>query len=293
MTADVAGGTATGTITLPDNSTVTVSFAAINQDSSPGNLYGAQTDGTGTNYWIPNTPYISTQVENPPLDTDILQLAGGQNQTYKVTLSEAIKDPIMAIVSLGAPGTTITYDFDSPFTIVSQGVGYWGGSDTALMQLPNNVLQGAEGHGTIQFIGTFSTFSWTVPVPETWHGFNFGIRTTERIEPTTDAGADAEPDDAADAGAIDSAEDLPAETAPEVAVEVAPEPTPEPTDAGVDVTSTKDAAADTGADAGTRVSSGGGCGCAIEGTPGGAAGGAAALVLLALLSRRRSALRRR
>jgi hypothetical protein len=75
-------------------------------------------------------PYVSAEVENAPPDTDILQLSGGTNETYTVTLSEPIKDPVMAIVSLGQPGTRTTYDFDSPFTIVSQGVGYWGGSDT-------------------------------------------------------------------------------------------------------------------------------------------------------------------
>jgi PEP-CTERM motif len=181
--ANVAGGTATGVITLPDASTVTVNFAAINPDGTPGNLLGAQTNG-GTNYWNPSTPYTSSQVENAPPDTDILQLLGGQNQTYVVTLSEAIKDPIMAVLSLGQPNVPTTYDFDSPFTIVSQGQGYWGGNATALTQLPDDVLVGNEGHGTIQFIGTFPTFSWTVPTPENWHGFTFGIRTTERIEPT-------------------------------------------------------------------------------------------------------------
>ena len=96
----------------------------------------------------------------------------------------------MAIVSLGAPGTVITYDFDSPFTIVSQGPGYWGGTNTSLTPLAGDVLQGEEGHGTIRFIGTFASFSWTVPKPEGWHGFTFGIRTTERLEPTPDAGVD-------------------------------------------------------------------------------------------------------
>jgi Calx-beta domain-containing protein len=182
--ANVAQGTATGTITLPDLSTVTVTFAATNPDNSPGNLFGAQTSG-GTNYWIPSVPYISTQVSNPPPDPDILQLAGGQNQTYTVTLSQPIKDPIMAIVSLGSPAIAITYNFNSPFTIVSQGAGFWGNGP--LTQLPGNVLRGAEGHGTIQFIGTFSTFSWTVPTTETWHGFTFGIRTTTALEPNPTA----------------------------------------------------------------------------------------------------------
>jgi hypothetical protein len=98
-------------------------------------------------------------------------------------LSAAIKDPIMSIVSLGQPNVPTTYDFDSPFTIVSQGPGYWGGTSTSLTELPGDILRGTEGHGTIQFLGTFSTFSWTVPTPESWHGFTFGIRTTEALEP--------------------------------------------------------------------------------------------------------------
>jgi MYXO-CTERM domain-containing protein len=186
-TADVASGSASGTITLPDSSTVTVTFAAINADSSPGTLYGAQVNG-GTNYWSPSTPYTSVEVENAPPTPDILQLSGGLNQTYVVTLSEPIKDPMMAVVSLGQGSLRTTYDFDAPFTIVSQGAGYWGGGPAALTALPDDILEGYEGHGTIRFVGTFETFSWTAPTPETWHGFTFAIRTTERLEPTPGAG---------------------------------------------------------------------------------------------------------
>jgi hypothetical protein len=181
-TANVAGGTASGLITLPDASTVNVAFSATFASGAPGNLYGAQTGG-GINYWNPSSPYVSAQVDNAPPGTDIVQLSGGQSQIYTVTLSAAIKDPIMAIVSLGQPGVPTTYDFDSPFAIVSQGTGYWGGTSTSLTQLPGDILRGTEGHGTIQFLGTFSTFSWTVPTPESWHGFTFGIRTTEALEP--------------------------------------------------------------------------------------------------------------
>lgn len=182
--ADPGAGTASGTITLPDASTVAVNFSVTQADGSAGNYYFAQTSG-GTNYWSPSSPYISAQVDNAPPDPDLIALVGGSNTTtYKLTLSEAIKDPIMAIVSLGAPGRVITYDFDRPFTIVSQGTGYWGGTSTSLQQLPGDVLQGEEGHGTIQFIGTFDSFSWTAPTSEGWHGFQFAIRTTERIEPT-------------------------------------------------------------------------------------------------------------
>ena len=183
LAADINGGTASGTITLPDASVVNVGFKAITASGGAGNLAGPTQTGCGANYWSPSAPYMSAQVDNAPPGCDIISLEGGVNQTYTVTLSEPIKDPIMAIVSLGRGGSDTTYDFDSPFTIVSQGAGFFGGTSTSLEQLAGDILEGNEGHGTIQFIGTFSTFSWVVPTPEFWHGFTFGIRTTERIEP--------------------------------------------------------------------------------------------------------------
>lgn len=181
--ANAAAGTAAGVITLPDLSTVAVGFSVTQAGGAPGSFFFSQTAG-GTNYWSPTTPYLSSQVSNAPPSSDIIALVGGSSTTtYTLTLSEAIKDPIMDIVSLGAPGRVITYDFNRPFDIVSQGVGYWGGGANALQELAGDVLQGEEGHGTIQFIGTFSTFSWTAPISESWHGIQFGIRTAERLEP--------------------------------------------------------------------------------------------------------------
>ncbi len=179
--ANVPGGTASGIITLPDGSTVGLDFAAINPDGTLGNLFSAQTNGTGTNYWIPSEPYISPEVPNAPPGTDILALQGGVNQTYRISFTEPIVDPVMSILSLGKPNFPIDYVFDAPFTILSQGAGWWGGGENDLVQLPGNILRGTEGHGTIQFIGTFSSFSWTVPTFEQWHGFTFAIRTVERL----------------------------------------------------------------------------------------------------------------
>lgn len=189
-TANVAGGTASGTIPVEGGGAVTVTFAATNANATAGTLYGAQTGGTSSNnYWLPLTTFQSEQVSNAPSLSDILQLSGGQGQIYTVTLSEPIVNPVMSIISLGQAGNPITYDFDAPFTIVSQGPSAtYGGSDTALTQEPGDVLRGAEGSGVIQFQGTFSTFSWTVPNPESWHGFTFGILTTKAL---FDAGVDA------------------------------------------------------------------------------------------------------
>jgi hypothetical protein len=34
---------------------------------------------------------------------------------------------------------------------------------------------GTEGNGTVQFIGTFTSLSWTNPKAEFWYGFDVGI----------------------------------------------------------------------------------------------------------------------
>jgi hypothetical protein len=184
--ANPANGTASGVIRLPDGSTVDVSFEAVFPNGTHGSFDSAQLNG-GTVYWNPPSTWTSTQVPNPPTTPDILRLTGGNNQIYRVTLSRPIRDPLMALVSLGSGGNATEYDFDSPFTIVSQGRNaIWGGTDHSLVQLDGNRLVGSEGNGTIRFVGTFSTFSWTVPIPEFWHGFTFGIRTTDALaQPVT------------------------------------------------------------------------------------------------------------
>ncbi len=174
-----SGGTAAGVITPSSGPQVGVTFKALTSIGGPGSYLGV-TNGL----WNPVSTFQSTQVDNAPTN-EALQLVGTPNMTYTVTLSEAIKDPLMAITTLGSGGDSATYVFNSPFTILSQGpTCCWGGGYTNLAQLPGNVLQGREGAGVIQFIGTYTTFSWTVPDPEYWHAFTFGIRTTEAIEPT-------------------------------------------------------------------------------------------------------------
>jgi len=182
LSANPSAGTAHGVITLPDASTVSVDFTAVYADGSPGSFLGAYTAGDWAGWAAYPSVYTSTEVDNLPLP-DMLQLTGGDNQIYKVHLSAAIKDPLMDIVSLGSTAITTRYSFDAPFTILSQGTDYWGGCNTCLQQSGNDLI-GNEGSGAIKFVGTYSDFSWTVPIPEYWHGFTFGIRTTEALEPT-------------------------------------------------------------------------------------------------------------
>ena len=139
-----------------------------------------QTSG-GIDYWNPDAPYSAT---GRPTGTDIIALVGGRQITQTVTFSQAVLNPVMAILSLGQPGMLRYYDFDAPFTILSSGRGYWGGDPAgSLFYGATNELVGDEGHGVIQFTGSYTSISWTVPEPEGWHGFQVGVTATP--EPAT------------------------------------------------------------------------------------------------------------
>lgn len=156
---------AAGTITLPDSTAVIVSYS--------GQVTFAQVNG-GTNYWLPSTPYTSATVSNAPGTSDIIALTGGNPQLVNtVSFSMPVLNPIMSIVSLGRPYQTVHYNFNSPFTILSYGPGFWGGPGT--LSQNGNSLVGLEGHGTIEFIGTYSSISWIAPDSEYWHGFTIGL----------------------------------------------------------------------------------------------------------------------
>ncbi len=144
----------------------------------------AQTSG-GINYWAANSSiYTSAGVDNGPTpNSDIIRLTGGTGTGLQtLTFSTPVTDPVMAILSMGQSiasngvDVPVQYIFDAPFTILNQGVGFWGGSATGLTQ-GGTTLTGLEGHGIIQFSGTFNSISWTMPLSENWHGFTVGKAT--------------------------------------------------------------------------------------------------------------------
>jgi hypothetical protein len=188
--ANPAAGTASGVINLPGRPPVGVTFRVVNPNGTNGSYNFAEINGTG--YWSPNAPYVSPYVLNPPPATDILSLIGGTTSSYVITFSEPVRDPVMDILSLGSRGDDAIYDFDRSFQIISQGTGFWGGGPTDLTILPGEQLRGTEGHGAIRFLGSFSTFSWSVPDGENWHGFTLAIRGVANA--TADYDGDGVPD---------------------------------------------------------------------------------------------------
>lgn len=189
------GFRAQGTITTP-SATVTVTY-------SNARGVGFYQPSGGTDYWVggsgPTSPYTSSLVDNRPTGTDIiaLQYAGPQTLTF----SQAIANPVFAFVSLNGNG----YAFNQDFEILSLGgvdgnaCGYWGcggaskvvvdkGGGVLEYQLNSNNVGGTEPHGTIRFLGTFDTLTWSSSSNEFWNGFTVGVQGTAvdvcKIDPT-------------------------------------------------------------------------------------------------------------
>lgn len=136
----------------------------------------SQTDEAGTNYWATNPEiYRGGGLDNgPEPSTDIIRISDAAS--YRVAFSEAVVNPVMALLSVGRSGLPVSYDFDQPFDVINSGAGFFGGNAAgSLFEDPGDVMRGVEGHGVIQFIGTFDEISWTTDPSEVWHGLQIGL----------------------------------------------------------------------------------------------------------------------
>lgn len=166
-------GSATGTITS-GGQTVTVSYS--------GDVAGAQTNNSGTNYYNPASTFENSTVANAPTSPDIIQLSEASSYTDTLTFSSAIVNPIIDIVSLGGGGS-VSYTFNAAPTILGQGTDDWGGCNTCL-SVSGDTLTGTEGSGVIQFDGSFTSITWTTTGGEYWNGITVGdVAATPTPEP--------------------------------------------------------------------------------------------------------------
>jgi hypothetical protein len=129
--------------------------------------------------WGPAGTFNGGTVGNGPTPAGgAIQLFGATGATDTITFSHAVTDPVLAIWSLGGGSTSASFVFTNtePFTIQSGGPNaeYGGGSITQ----SGETVSGVEGNGTIQFIGTFTSISWTNPQFEDWYGFTVGVPTS-------------------------------------------------------------------------------------------------------------------
>lgn len=156
-------GTATGILMIGDQA-VTVTYT--------GEIAFLQT-GTGTNYFNPSAPYLSATVDNAPPAAEMIALSKATVKT--LTFSQAITNPLFAVVSLNGNG----YRFDRDFEVLSYGAGYFGNGTLTKTNPEAGVYQlngTGEPHGVIEFQGTFTSITWTSLTNEYWNGFTIGVR---------------------------------------------------------------------------------------------------------------------
>ena len=66
--------------------------------------------------------YTGGGVDNSPQEPDLIALNDGSAAgTQTLTFSQAVTNPVMAILSLGGPQQSVEYVFDKPFSILNYG----------------------------------------------------------------------------------------------------------------------------------------------------------------------------
>ena len=159
--------------------TVAVSFSTNN----------AHTNVADYPSWLPSSTFADgVLVDNGPAQSNgIMKLFGGTTALNTLTFSVPVVDPVFAIWSLGQPGIQASFDFVgvTPVMIAGGPNAEYGGS---AITISGNTVNGREGNGTIQFIGTYSSIEWTNPTFENWYGFNVGIADVGTSTPVPEPG---------------------------------------------------------------------------------------------------------
>jgi hypothetical protein len=153
----------TGSMTV-GSTAVTVTFSTSNSHADIPNYPS----------WTPASTYADgVLVNNAPVSSNgIMQLTGGTTALNTLSFSTPLVNPVIAIWSLGQAGTPASFVFDAtPVFIAGGPSAEYGGT---AITVSGNVVSGAEGNGTVEFLGTYSSITWTNPDFEFWYGFNVG-----------------------------------------------------------------------------------------------------------------------
>lgn len=176
--------------TIDWNTWASNSAGSISTASGPISVtYSGEMSGYYTNYpsWGPSTTFADgTTVANAPVAANgIVRLIGGGGDRAvvdTVTFSQAVVNPVFSIWSLGQGGNTASFHFlgATPVFVAGGPGAEYGGSS---ISVSGNDVLGTEGDGTVQFMGTFTSISWTNPVAENWYGFDVGVAGVAAVVP--------------------------------------------------------------------------------------------------------------
>jgi hypothetical protein len=158
----------------------------------------------GTGVWNPSTSWTNlgaTQniANAPPTSYNSVAMNGGtgsnvENISFYSNCAPSagscasptpvwVTNPVIAIWSLGSPTDPAEFVFtgSEPFVILAGGPDAQFGGGPITNCAPNTVC-GAEGNGTIEFLGTFDEISFTTPDSEEYFAFTVGEGVTPEPE---------------------------------------------------------------------------------------------------------------
>jgi PEP-CTERM motif len=173
-TNGVANGAAAGTITTNTGPLgVTYSGEVEANTTINGTAMSGYPSWTPTGTWADGV-----NVNDAPNFRDIIAQWGAPGAgTNTITFSVPVVDPIMAIWSLGNGGDNANYTFNAsePYTILAGGPSAEYGGTGLVPNGAADSVTGSEGNGTLQFLGTFSSITFTNTNYEYWYGFTIGV----------------------------------------------------------------------------------------------------------------------
>lgn len=111
----------------------------------------------------------------PTQNNNVMQIFGGSPNVNTLSFSQPVIDPVLAIWSLGSVvqgPASFVFNGYNPQNIVGGPSSEYGGNPLVLSGV---TVSGIEGNGSIQFLGTYSSLSWTNPQFEDFYGFNVGV----------------------------------------------------------------------------------------------------------------------
>lgn len=149
------------------NQNITVSYSSADYHDV---ILGAPT-------WSPASTWADGTIISNGLtpNNNIMQIFGGTSTVNTLSFSQPVVDPVLAIWSLGSVvqgSASFVFTGLNPLNIVGGPSAEYGGSPLTLSGV---TVSGIEGNGSIQFLGTYSSISWTNPQFEDYYGFNVGV----------------------------------------------------------------------------------------------------------------------
>ena len=142
---------------------------------------------TGQSSWVDHSAYIydvpssftAPSITNTPGTNGTIAMVGGGSSWGNFHFSQPVTNPVLDLFSVGQTGVPVRFVFNTTaFSILSQGTGHWAGG--SLTQTGNTVL-GREGNGLLQFVGSYTDISFSLPDYEYYYGATVGAPTETPI----------------------------------------------------------------------------------------------------------------